>query len=205
MNKIAAIIFSLAIIFAGSDSFSQGAPKPNFGAKGGLNLANIGGDETDNKMKLAFHAGVYSEVFFDYFLMMQAEILLSYQGHAAVDEFSGSLSLWYLNIPILARYNIGYNLNVHAGIQPGFLLSAQSKYTDSFSGDVIKLDQKDFFKTMDWGIPVGVGYSLGDRNINASIRYIIPISNISADDFFTRRNSVFQISVGIKIATIDNL
>ena len=62
MRKIIIIFLVLVTVMAGSEAYSQGAPKPIFGAKGGFNFANIGG-EIDNKMKTAFHAGVYSEVY----------------------------------------------------------------------------------------------------------------------------------------------
>ena len=201
MRKITVIFLVLATMMAGSQAYSQGAPKPIFGAKGGFNFANIGG-ETDNKMKTAFHAGVYSEVFFDYFLMMQAELLLSYQGHAPFDDqpFSSSLNLWYINLPVMARYNIGYNINVHAGFQIGFLLSAKSKYNDSALGD---FNVKDQFKGVDFGLPLGVGYDLMDRKISITARYIIPINNVSKDAAFKRTNQVFQLSVGIMLMTLD--
>jgi hypothetical protein len=205
MRKIIVIFLVLATTLAGSEAYSQGAPKPIFGAKGGFNFANIGGDETDNKMKTAFHAGVYSEVFFDYFLMMQAELLLSYQGHGGYDPDvlgSSSLNLWYINLPIMARYNIGYNLNVHAGFQIGFLLSANSKYVD-FSGQEVNENVKDQFKGVDFGIPLGVGYDFWDRKLSATVRYIIPINNISKDSAFKRTNSVFQVSLGIMLMTVD--
>ena len=207
MKKITVLLISLALLFASTDSFAQGAPKPIVGVKGGLNLANIGGDDVDNELRLAFHAGAYSEILFDYFLMMQAEFLLSYQGHGGFDPDvlgSSSLNLWYLNIPIMARYNIGYNLNVHAGIQAGILLSAQSKFVD-FSGTTSTFDVKDQFKTIDLGIPIGVGYDFGDRDISVMARYIFPINNISSDSFFRRTNNIFQLSVGFKLATLDNL
>lgn len=202
MRKIIVIFLVLATVMAGSEAYSQGAPKPILGAKGGFNFANIGGDETDNKMKTAFHAGIYSEVFFDYFLMMQAELLVSYQGHAPADDqaFSSSLNLWYINLPVMARYNIGYNFNVHAGFQFGVLLSAKSKYNDD---SIEPIDQKDFFKGVDFGIPLGVGYDFWDRKLSATARYIIPINNISKEDAFKRTNSVFQVSFGIKLMTID--
>ena len=168
MKKLTVILLVLAVSFSSSNAFSQGAPKPIFGKKGGFNFANIGG-ETDNKLKTAFHAGVYSEVFFDYFLMMQTEILLSYQGHAPFDDqpFSAALNLWYINIPIMARYNLGYNFNVHAGFQVGFLLSAKSKYNDDTLGEI---DVKDQFNSVDFGLPVGVGYEFMDRKLTASLR-----------------------------------
>ena len=202
MRKLTVIFLIMAVGLGSSNVYGQGAPKPIFGAKGGLNFANISGDESDNKMKTAFHAGVYSEVFFDYFLMMQAELLLSYQGHAPVDDnsFSTSLNLWYINLPIMARYNLGYNLNVHAGIQLGFLMSAKVKYNDSSFED---FDVKDQTNGFDFGIPVGVGYELWDRKLNATVRYVIPISNLSQDAAFTLKNSVFQVSLGIKLMTVD--
>ena len=201
MKKFAIIFLVLALL--GSGAFSQGAPKPIVGAKGGFNFANIGG-ESDNKMKTAFHAGVYSEVFFDYFLMMQAELLLSYQGHAPFDSqpFSSSLNLVYINLPIMARYNLGYNFNVHAGFQFGVLLSAKSNYTDS-NGDKQSFDVKDQLKGVDVGIPIGVGYEFWDRKLNATVRYIIPINNISTDSAFKRTNSVFQLSLGIMLMRVD--
>lgn len=195
MKKITLIILGLAVNILSTNAFSQGAPSPIFGAKAGLNFTNIGGDETDNKMKTALHMGIYSEVFFNYFLMMQAELLISQQGHAS--DNGSSLNLWYINLPLMARYNLGYNLNVHAGLQLGFLLSAKSKFQDQ------KIDQKEFFKGIDFGIPIGVGYEFWDRKLNATARYIIPVNNISKDDAFKRTNSVIQLSVGILIFRID--
>lgn len=201
MKKLTVILLVLAVSLGSSNVFSQGAPKPIFGAKGGLNLANIGGD-TDNNLKTAFHAGVYSEVFFNYFLMMQMELLLSYQGHAddPANPFSNSLNLWYINLPIMARYNLGYNFNVHAGVQLGFLLSATSTFMDA-TGQKISSSVTDQFKTLDFGLPIGVGYEFWDRKLTATIRYIIPLSNISTLSGVgeKRNNTVFQASIGIML------
>ena len=199
MKKLTVILFVLAVSLGSTNVFSQGAPKPIFGAKAGANFANIGG-ETDNKLKTAFHGGVYSEVFFDYFLMMQMEILLSYEGHAPFDDqpFSSSLNLTYLNVPIMARYNLGYNFNVHAGFQVGFLLSAKSKYNDEALGET---NVKDQFKSVSFGIPVGVGYEFWDRKLNATIRYVIPANNISVFSGAgeKRTTQVFQVSIGFML------
>jgi hypothetical protein len=199
MKKLTVFLLVLAVSLGSTNAFSQGAPKPIFGAKGGLNLANIGGD-TDNKMKTAFHAGVYSEVFFDYFLMMQMELLLSYQGHAPLTDFDNSLNLWYINLPIMARYNLGYNFNVHAGIQLGFLISATSTFTDA-TGQKISSSVTDQFKTLDFGLPIGVGYEFWDRKLTATLRYVIPLSNISTSSAAgeKRTNSVFQASIGFML------
>jgi hypothetical protein len=78
------------------------------------------------------------------------------------------------------------------------LLSAKSKYNDAALGEV---DVKDQFKGVDFGIPVGVGYEFWDRKLTASIRYIIPINNISNSTTAgeKRTNNVFQASIGIML------
>ena len=205
MKKFVIFLIALSFVTGGTVAFGQGAPKPIFGAKGGLNFADILGENTEtNKIKTAFHAGVYSEVYFDYFLMAQVEFLVSYQGHTE-SESDNSLNLWYINLPVMARYNLGYNFNVHAGVQFGFMLSAKSKFTD-FDGVKQKEDVKDFFKGLDFGLPVGVGFEFWEKKMGVTARYIIPISNIAEDPFDTgevRKNSVIQLSVNIKIMTVD--
>jgi outer membrane protein with beta-barrel domain len=202
MKKLTLILLVLAVTLGSTNVFGQGAPKPIFGAKAGPNFANIGG-ETDNKMKTSFHAGVYAEVFFDYFLMMQMELLLSNQGHAADPALpsASSLDLWYLNLPIMARYNLGYNFNVHAGIQLGFLLSATSKFTDPFTGEKFTSKVNDQFKAIDLGLPIGVGYEFWDRKLNVTVRYILPLTDISkiTGPGQKRTNKVFQVSLGIML------
>ncbi len=200
MKRLKAIILIAVLLTATTSSslFGQGAPKPIVGAKGGFSFADISG-EADNKMKVAPHFGMYTEVFFDYFLMMQAEILFSFQGHAALDDFSSSLNLTYLNIPVMARYNLGYNLNVHAGIQFGFLLSANQVYTDQ------KFDVKDQFKGMELGLPIGVGYDFMDRKFNVTARYIIGLNNIAQSDLpaDVRHNNVLQVSLGMLLFRVN--
>jgi hypothetical protein len=179
-------LFIILLLSLSGTAFSQGAPKPIYGAKAGINLADVGGD-IDNQMKIAGHAGVYSEIFFDYFLMMQVELLLSFVGHGGTN----SLNLTYLTLPIVGRYNLGYNFNVHAGLQPGFLLSAK-QVSGSSSFDV-----KDQFKGFDLGLPIGVGWEFADRKYNVTLRYIIGLMNVDSSGFGIRRNNVLQASFGI--------
>ena len=69
MRYLTILFLIILLFFVYNPGYGQGAPKPIVGVKGGINLANIGGD-TDNSTKLADHLGRYSEVFFDYFLMV---------------------------------------------------------------------------------------------------------------------------------------
>jgi hypothetical protein len=201
MKNFTIFLTALAITLTSANVYGQLSSRLNLGVKGGLNLANITG-ETDNKLKTAFHAGVYSEVNFDYFIMAQVDFLVSYQGHAPIDDtpFASALNLWYINVPIVARYNFSYNFNVHVGIQPGFLLSAKVKVNED---GVEPFDVKDQTKGFDFGLPIGVGYDFLDKKMGVTLRYIIPIANISDVTGQTRRNSVFQLSIGYKLFSVD--
>ena len=97
----------------------------------------------------------------------------------------------------MARYNLGYNLNVHAGVQFGFLLSAKRVYQD------VESNVKDQFKGMELALPIGVGYDLMDRKINATVRYVIGLSNILDSSTETRHNNVFQVSVGVLLLRLN--
>ncbi len=124
----------------------------------------------------------------------QAELLFSWQGHAPKTDFDNKLKLLYLNVPITARYFLVEKVNLHIGPQLGFLLSAKSEFQDQST------DIKEFFKGIDLGIALGGGYDfeLFDRDMNATLRYIHGITNIS-DGPEKRFNRVIQISLGVML------
>ncbi len=195
MRYFSTLILFFLLLTGTQQLYAQGAPKPIVGAKLGLNFANIGG-ESGNKARTAGHLGVYSIVSFDYFLKLQFDFIYSQQGHKS-SSGDGGLNLSYINIPMMARYEMSYNLNVHAGLQVGFLLSAKSEFLDE------KFDVKDQFKTIDLGLPLGIGWDFMDKKFNANLRYTIGLSNISANAGETRKNNVLQISVGMKLYQVD--
>jgi len=189
-------LFLVFLLAAGIQQLlAQGAPKPIVGAKLGPNLANISG-ESGNKIRFAGHLGIYTIISLDYFLKLQFDFMYSQQGHGS-DSGDGGLNLSYINIPILARYEMSYNINLNAGLQVGFLLSAKTKIFDA------KFDVKNQFKTIDIGLPLGIGLDFSDKKFNVNLRYIIGLSNISSNTGETRKNNVFQISVGTMLFQVD--
>ena len=72
-----------------------------FGAKAGLNLASIGGDETDVKSLTSFHVGGVAEIMISDKFSVQSEIVYSAQGTRA-EEGDGELKLDYINIPVFS-------------------------------------------------------------------------------------------------------
>lgn len=181
------LIVILLVVFSAGGSLAQLASNPTFGVKAGFNVSNVAGD-FDNVARFSFHGGVYSEIYFDYFVMLQVEALISSIGHAG----ASTLRLNYLQIPFLARYNLDYNFNVHAGLTPGFMLSARNITAG------IKTDVNDFFKAFDLGLPIGVGWQFSGGQYIFNVRYTFGLTNISSDAF-TRRNNYFSFAFGYKL------
>ncbi len=95
-------------------------------------------------------------------------------------DFSGDDSKFkfnYINIPILARYNITEMISIHAGPQFGLLLSADLEDED---GD--QLDIKDDIKGLDIAGATGVEVDL-PNGLGFGARYVLGFTNnIDTDD-----------------------
>jgi len=182
----------IAIIFFGLTNLN--AQEVKFGAKAGLNLASISGDETDGlDSRTAFHLGVVAEISVSEKFSVQPELLYSAQG--ASDSFEGidvDLKIDYINLPVMAKFYVAEGFSLEAGPQVGFLLSAKGE------GGGESIDFKDETKGIDFGANFGVGYKL-ESGLNFGARYNFGLSNINdgeGSDEFKNQNSVIQLSVG---------
>ncbi|WP_299222001.1 porin family protein [uncultured Aquimarina sp.] len=177
-----------------------------FGAKAGLNLANITGDQTDElSTRTSFHIGALVEIPLSDKFALQPELMYSAQG--AKFEFSefgftdeSTVKLDYLNIPVMAKFYVVEGLSIQAGPQLGILLSAKDEGEDSIDGEYEE-DIKDFVSSIDLGLNFGLGYQL-EAGIFFEGRYNLGLTNIDDDDEAVNdssiRNSVIQFSVGYK-------
>jgi len=185
----------ICALIIGSVMNSQ-AQEFNFGAKAGVNFANIGGDAEDNDIKTGLHVGVLAEYKLTSKFALQTEILYSMQGSKSEfsenEDFGGfevsiseenRLKLDYLNIPILAKYYLTDGLSIYAGPQVGFLISAETEFDISASQGVETfsenetIDVKSLYSTIDFGLTAGVEYEL-DMGIFFGARYYFGLSNI---------------------------
>lgn len=107
---------------------------------------------------------------------------------SAQDEmtYSGKVSLSYIYVPILYNYRSENGLYFEGGIQPGLLLSAKDKYNGGES-----YDYKDYIKSFDLGIPIGLGYWFNYR-LSVGARAVFGLTTIdsseSADSSESNRN-----------------
>ncbi len=168
-----------------------------FGVKAGANFASFSGSDVPDaaEMKVGFHLGVLAEFKLGNQFAVQPELLYTMRGTQTTTEilgqsFDAKMNLSYLSVPILAKYYITENLNIHLGPQIGFLMSAK------VSSDGNDVDVKDQYKSIDAGLAVGLGYKL-DSGIFFDARYYLGMTQLAdTDQDVDVKNSVIQISVG---------
>lgn len=171
------LLSGVLLCLISSNSFGQ-----SYGVKGGLNFANIKVDEgsdPDGKVGVHFGGFIGNEIANNW--SVQGELLFSFQGWE--DQ-----NVTYLNVPILAYYNVDSKLSFHAGPQLGILLGGDN-------------DASDFLKTADVTLAFGGEYYFQDKLFGGA-RYNLGLSNINdvdvqgAPDLFNR---VFQLYVGYRV------
>lgn len=178
MKKILLVAVLTVLGFA-----SGHAQEIKFGAKAGLNFANVRGENSDAYDTVtSFNFGALAEIPISEKISFQPEVLFSGQGFSFGDD---TAALNYLNVPLMGKYYLTKGLSLEAGPQVGFLLSAK---TDN-------ADVKNLFKKVDFGVNAGLGYKL-ENGLNFSARYNFGLSNISSVANTTNKNSVVQVSVG---------
>lgn len=206
MKKV--ILSAIAVMAFGMAS----AQDVKFGLKGGLNVSNFSGDTEglDFKSRFGFNAGGFVEIKFSEKFALQPEILYSTQG-AKVDNFNlevddigtvnadASFNFAYINVPVMFKYFAAEKFSLEAGPQIGFLVSAEIKTkVDGYGSS--KVDIKDNFESIDFGLNLGAGYDFTE-NLSVGARYNIGLANIAKTeegDDSKVHNGVFSLSVGYK-------
>jgi len=194
------IIFTTAFLMLFSIAFGQ----IGLGIKAGVNLAGQTIKDThielDTKMSPGFHVGAYLNYFINKSSWgIQVEGLYSMKGSeisSTIDSIGDWKSkLYYIDVPILVRWQVLKFLNVHAGPQFNILLSAENKLDDNTE------DVKDQLKTGEFAFAFGAEANLPFR-LNVTARYIVGISNIwngSNNSDATYKNNLLMISLGFRI------
>lgn len=208
MRKIALLI--ALTIFGLTQANAQ-----NFGFKGGYNYSSFNGDVAkDNTLKglSGFYVGALLELPLGDVISLQPEVIYSRQGAAweqknILDEFKKDLKLDYLNIPVMAKVNLG-PLFLQGGVQFGFLVGKpEVSYTRGAQRVTEKVD-KDAYAAFDFGVGAGLGVNLS-QHFFVEARYTHSLTNaldpnnnslknahISDDNNF--KNAVLSLGLGVK-------
>lgn len=177
---------------------------PGVGIKGGANFATqdtkslFPGIEISTSNITGFVGGVYFNWFFGDKFAIQPEFLYSRKG--SVSEVfmgtspieSGTNKLTYFDIPILFRWQIIKFINIHAG--PQFSILTKAVTEDGTTSE----DIKEELKNSDVGLIVGAEANLPLR-LNVTARYIFGLKNVSDIESVEIKNSLFQLTLGIRL------
>lgn len=179
-----------------------------FGVKGGVNFANLNGDDFgDADSRTSFHVGVLAEFPLSEMFSLQAEALYSGQGAARSytvtnpldPEFGerkdAELQLDYINVPVLAKVYLFKGFSLEAGPQFSFLVNDEYDTDPTGNNGDSPSPLRDSLNTFEFGAVGGATFQT-EIGLFAYARYNQGISDI-ADDVKIN-NSVFQIGVGYK-------
>ena len=180
------------------------AQEVKFGTKVGLNLSNFTGDLDDSDSKIGFNIGAFAEISLSDKFIFQPELLFSSQGakfEESDNNFSSEekLKFNYLNMPLMIKFAASDKFALEFGPQLGFLLSAKSKFEETFDGETFseEVDIKDSVKSIDFGLNFGASFDVSE-NIMIGARYNLGLSDITDSEDLKVQNAVFSFSVGYR-------
>lgn len=197
-------LLSLIFIFLVYGAFAQ----LTAGIKAGINLAQVhaevDGESETSDMMVGFQFGGYLTYPLSQNISIQPELVFNRVGgkESGYDEdlqaeVDATLKTDYLSIPVMLRFKVGENFHMLAGPQAGILISAKAKL-EAF-GESIEVDIEDSYKTLDFGLTAGLGYSKNKFGID--VRYNFGLANVAddAENDGKIQNRVFMLSVSYKL------
>ncbi len=142
-------------------ALSASAQRVGFGPKAGINISMLTDKYIDYSTRVSYHAGAFLEYDFSKCFSIELAALYSSQGGkvnkvatSLIESSDATLRLNYINIPLLAKFYMWRGLNIFAGPQFGFVVSAQQKIE---GGDWLKV--RDDWRTFNIYAVGGVGYT----------------------------------------------
>jgi hypothetical protein len=191
MKKV--IMFCAAWVLFSTIAFSQ---QTRFGIGGGMAISRGSykpSEGLDRRVFGGFDGGALLEIGVTPKFMIQPEVNFSIIGVELNDgEKEATIKLRYITTPVLAKVNMSKKVNLFAGPQLGFLLSA--KRDSSFTNETIDLDGD--FKKNDFGLVFGGEYKFG-RHIFLGGRYYMGLHQIAENSSnFEMRNRYLSFRVG---------
>lgn len=182
MKKTTFLLLAALFVYS-SNAIAQ---KINYGAKAGLNVSNLYGNNQDKNSLVTFHAGLFTQIEISEKLNIQPELLYSRQGADLNSLYKAKLD--YISIPIQFKYNVLPKFFLQAGPQVSFLVSDKAIFYDDNIG-TLDTDAK----SVDFGFNTGFGLHLAD-GIFTEARYNFGISTVAENPDI--KNGVLQISLG---------
>ena len=167
--------------------------------KVGMSIANLT-DIDDSKSKIGFVAGAEVRYQFHPVVAVEGGLLYSMQGAKIDATADPKFNLEYVNMPIMASFQVYKGLYLRTGVQFGFLTKSEFEIEGSnakFDGDI-----KDNTESVDISIPFGASYEYKgfvlDARYNLGLTKTFKSDIKYMEDNLDSKNSVFNITLGYR-------
>jgi hypothetical protein len=176
-----------------------------FGIKAGVALANIfGRDVYDQRFRVGFSYGVFMTYGFGRAFAVQPELLFVMKGSRYIngtgsDAYRETMSLEYIELPILAKYSLplsrAFKVHVFAGPAPA--LNIRARVDARFAGES-QVEALDNVRGVDIGLAAGAGIEVpvGRGRITFDARYTAGLTTLSKEAGDEIRNGAVSFLLG---------
>jgi hypothetical protein len=195
MKKSKLIIAIVLFISASQLTFSQGNRDFKFGIKGGVNFSNINNSEaSSNKALTGVNFGLFTKLPITNSFAIQPEIYYTTKGseltyqNVFVDG-TAEFDLNYIEVPVLAVFNITENFNFHVGPYASYLVNENVKNVSDTSFNFENNIDSGDFKKFDTGIAAGFGFE--GKSLGIGVRYNFGFVTVGEEKTYLGTNYVF--------------
>jgi hypothetical protein len=207
---VAVMLFtSVSVMAQEQESIGGSALSPKIGVRGGINLSNMFVDDvSDENMKLGVNVGVFAKLPLTRGFSIQPE--LNYSSKGAKQNYNNFIqgegeyrfNLNYVELPVLAVFNLGENFNIHAGPYIAYLASVNIKdLNDDGTIDKIADLNAENFNRIDYGLSGGIGVDVGNfgfgARYNYGLREIGKSGSLSGELTKNSRNSAISLYIAL--------
>jgi len=187
MKKILLLIVILSISFLGIVS----AEGLGYGAKAGLNIASVVGEDADDESKSKLGATIGGFVTYPLGdkLSLRPEVLFTQKGERYSEsedgvDYTGKVKMNWLDIPILAVYQVTDAVSAFVG--PYFDLYLSGEATFKVEGDGVSFEgdekiESDEINSLGFGLIFGGAYGVTE-NIDVEARIALGLTSLHEDD-----------------------
>lgn len=195
-NLKTGVLIAFIGIFCAGMSAQNYDKAPKVGVKGGLSLSNLYVDNIDDdEMLTGLNIGLFAKFPLSEKFALQTEAYYTNKGAKLtydniVATGTTKFKLDYIEVPLLAVYNITENLNVQAGGYVGYLISGKvTNESESGVFDFVDDLNTDDFNRIDAGLAFGLGYDFNP--INIGVRYYYGLTVVGKEQNLSGFNLTF--------------
>lgn len=207
MKKIA--IALMCTILATGAAMAQ--KQFTIGPKIGVDYTNYWGEDVEHGGQLNYQAGLFMEYRFTDKFSIAPEVVFAAQGGKFTENVNwGDINLLEvdvthhvnnINVPVMLKYYVTPAVSIDFGPQVGF--NIYSKYTQKVKSDVVPTgmekektkDNKDFTKTVDFGLGLGLTYNIA-KDVFVQGRYTMGLTKVF--EAGNAKHSNAQIAIGYR-------